>query len=191
MTPMRVLAIAFVCLNARSEGQNLAKPAAAPLGVCEILAHPLQYDGKLVTIRGRVGSTDEGVWIFSDGCRGVLTTDGYTWPSEIAVAMPTAPPPLRLHSIDFEYDSKSRQKVVAKYKSLRRRWPERCLVMTDTGLFETRDDWSKAKMEYPNGTWKFAGFGHLGEAPGQLILKSEDDVSVVPSCAGKDSVKKE
>jgi len=39
-------------------------------------------------------------------------------------------------------------------------------------------------MRYADGTSRYAGFGHLGEAPGQLLLKSEDDVIVTPGCAG-------
>jgi len=57
-------------------------------------------------------------------------------------------------------------------------------MFTYTGMFETRGDWASAQMRYADGTSRYAGFGHLGEAPGQLLLKSEDDVIVTPGCAG-------
>jgi len=56
------------------------------------------------------------------------------------------------------------------------------MTFTYTGLFETRPDWSSAKLHYANGSWRYVGFGHLGEAPGQRLLRSEDDVTVTPGC---------
>jgi hypothetical protein len=46
------------------------------------------------------------------------------------------------------------------------------IAWTYTGLFETRKEWSKTMN----------GFGHLNEAPGELIIKSEEDVAPVPNC---------
>jgi hypothetical protein len=96
--------------------------------------------------------------------------------------MPTLPLPMRLHSVDFTYDWDARHRLDIKYKRLRKRVPQACLVFTYTGLFETRTDWSASKMRYANGTFKYAGFGHLGGAPAQLLLRSEDDVEAIPNC---------
>jgi len=158
-------------------------PAASHVvTVCEALSAPLKYNGHVVTIRGRVDSTDEGTWLVGDGCPGIFVTAGYAWPSVISVAMPTIPAPLRIHQVNFKFDWESRRKVEAKSEELQKSAPPRCLEFTYSGLFETRVDWSDAKLRYTNGTWKYAGFGHLGDAPAQLLLKSEDDVAVVPDC---------
>ena len=69
-----------------------------------------------------------------------------------------------------------------KSGNLRKTTPPECLEYTYTGLFETRKNWSSGRMTYPDGTWKYAGFGHLGDAPEQLLMKSEDDVNVMPNC---------
>jgi hypothetical protein len=105
--------------------------------------------------------------------------------------MPTIPSNLRLHSVDFTYDWQSSKRVDAKYHRLLRSGPRDCMVFTYTGLFETRRDWSTAKVTYPNGTSKVMGFGHLNDAPAQLLIKSSDDVSLVPNCPGTNSRKRD
>jgi hypothetical protein len=161
---------------------------AAPsrvLTVCEVLSAPLKYDGRIVTMRGRVSGTNEGVWLMGDDCPGVFVTEGFVWKSSIALSMPTIPAPLRLHQVDFEYDWDSGSRTNAKAAALRKSVPDRCLMVIYTGMFETRVDWSAAKLVYRDGSWKYAGFGHQGGSPGQLLLKSEDDVEAVPGCTDK------
>jgi hypothetical protein len=156
------------------------------ISVCEILSDPLRFDGKVVQIRARMTGTDEGSWFIDENCDGVLETDGHVWPSEIAMApAPSliAPRPLTyLHRVDFNFDFGSSQRLTQKAQMLLRTVPVECLMWTYTGMFETRSDWSKVKKVYPNGTWIFLGFGHLGEAPGQLIPKSADNVEAIPNC---------
>ena len=183
-TSIRILVAASACRIAAPVGaaQAGAEPTLPVLTVCEALSAPMKYNGRILTIRGRPSGSDEGYWVNGDGCPGVVTTDGFMWPSEISLAMPTLPRPLRLHSVDFTYDWDARHRLDAKYKRLRKRVPQDCLVFTYTGLFETRTDWSAQKMVYANGRFSYAGFGHLGEAPAQLLLRSEDDVEAIPNC---------
>jgi hypothetical protein len=163
-----------------------AKEGAPPtLTVCDILNTPLRYDGQLVRIRGSIGATDEGSWFVDESCAGILVTEGHVWPSQIALVMPDIRFELRLHSVDFQFDWESERRIEPKYAQLRRTVSDECLSWTYTGLFETRRDWSKAKLIYPNGTWRLIGFGHLSESPGQLLLKSEDDVAAIPKCEAK------
>jgi hypothetical protein len=152
------------------------------LSVCEVLSRPLAFDGRMVTIRGTEEGTDEGAWLVGRDCPGRLVTEGHVWPSVIALTMPDVPVALRVHSVDFEFDFGSEDRAERRLQLLAPA-PKECLAFTYTGLFETRRDWSRAKLVYPNGTWKFAGFGHLGEAPAQILLKSADDVSLLPGCA--------
>jgi hypothetical protein len=158
--------------------------------VCEVLAHPLKYDGHVIQISGRVAGTDEGAWLLGDNCPGVLVSNkNHVWPSTIFLATPSATTlgRTRLHSVDFDFDFDSERKENQKYKELRRRTADRCIQWVYTGLFETRADWSKAEVKYPNGTTRVIGFGHLGEAPAQLILKSADNVSPIPDCGNRTS----
>jgi hypothetical protein len=160
-----------------------AQPAPARVSVCEILRAPLEYNGRFVTIRGRMGTTPEGRWLVAGDCPGLLTTGDHVWPSEIWLALPGGH--LILHPIHFQFDEQSSRKFERRYKQLARRVPQGCIVATLTGIFETREDWSLVKMVYRNGSSQYAGFGHMGEAPGQLVTKSEDEVAADPNCGAK------
>jgi len=159
-------------------------PTGSPhiVSVCQVLAEPLQYDGKLITLRGTMRGTDEGTWFFGEDCPGVLVTDGHIWPSEISVDFPYPGSPTQLHQVDFQFDFQSERRTSAKYRKVARRAPENCVLFTYTGLFETRRDWSRYKFTNRDGKIQYSGFGHLSGVPGQLITKSHDDVSVIPGC---------
>jgi hypothetical protein len=144
------------------------------LTVCDILSDALSYDGELVRIRGEIVGTDEGTWYKGEDCPGVLVTEGYVWPSLIAIEAPGNP--LQIHSVNFEYDFSGMKRLTPGYKKLRRRMPDRCIAWTYTGVFETRKEWSKMMNGNPRG------FGHLNGAPGELIVKSADDVAPAPNC---------
>lgn len=171
-----------------------AQPAMAPSGpsvpsvsVCQVLAEPLKFDGRLIELTGVQEGTDEGAWLAGPECPGVLKTLGYVWPSIIYLQMPDSP--LCLHAVDFKYDFRSQKRVDQKYGALHRKFPDRCIVWKYTGLLETRADWSAATAVYPNGTRKLVGFGHVDAAPAQLLLKQIDDVVVIPDCGPASGVK--
>lgn len=114
-----------------------------------------------------------------------MTANGHVWNSSISLSKAPGEPDLRLHTVDFTFDQEAARRVAARYKKLRRHVPDACLAYTFTGLFETRADWSNAKMVYRDGTVKYRGFGHLGGSPAQLFIKSEDDVEQIPGCTAK------
>lgn len=180
---MRTLAL-LACLAAADAQTREAPRVSSVLTVCQVLADPLTYDGHTITLRGPVQGTDEGTWLVGDYCPGVIVTEGHVWPTVVALVAPPLPPSLHLHSVDFDYDRESERKMAAKYVQLQKSGiPKECIYETFTGLFETRRDWSAAKLVYADGTSKFAGFGHLGQAPGQLILRSVDDVVAESGCS--------
>jgi len=166
-----------------SQGQSRNGRTNFPVvTVCDVLRTPLQYDGRLLRIRGRLSGTDEGTWLLGEKCSGTLITEGHVWPSAIWLTAPGRQEVL--HPLDFQLDEESGRSFNRSYRRLRRRVPDHCIVSTLTGLFETRSDWSQFKRFYRDGTRQFTGFGHLGEAPGQLVIKSEDDVAIDPNCSG-------
>jgi hypothetical protein len=137
----------------------------------------------MVTIHGTLSSTSEGAWLVDHTCPGVFVTDGYTWPSALWITGPDQRG--ILHSVDFQFDQESALRLRPAYKRLQKRVPEECILATLTGLFETRRDWSQSKRVYANGTQKFLGFGHLGDAPAQLVAKSWDGATAAPGCNAK------
>ena len=188
MTNRIVLAALGVCLVTTAQADKERRRPLTILTVCEVLSHPLLYDGQLVRVRGRVNGSDEGAWLVGDECPGVfVTNEQHVWPSTIFLATPssTSSGRTRLHSIDFELDPVSERIADSKYRQLRTHIPDKCIAWTYIGLFETRRDWAEAQVVYPNGTTKIIGFGHLGAAPSQIILKSVDDVTAMRNCSEK------
>jgi hypothetical protein len=179
------LLLGSFALLASGQSRKPAETKPAVLTVCEVLTHAVEYDGQLIRIQGNVGATDEGNWLVDEKCPGAVITEGYVWPSQIALVMPDIRPELRVHSVDFRFDWDSARRTKKKYWQLRRTTTDECMRWTFTGLFETRKDWAKARLTYPNGTWKFLGFGHLGESPAQLLMKSNDDVTAIANCRPK------
>ena len=191
MTGGRAILIPLLCLVVRSSGAPLLEVPDV-VSVCDLLSHASRYDGRLVHVRDRVEGTDEGRWFVGDECPAVFKTNGdHVWPSSVFLATPSATVVgrTRLHEVDFEYDLAGERRLEPKIEQLRAKFGDRCLAWAYTGVFETRTNWAAAKVEYPNGTLRIIGFGHGGEAPAQLILKSFDDVSALPTCAAPRDVK--
>lgn len=171
------LSAAVFAQSGKKESSSL--PA---LTVCEILSNPLQYDGQLIRIRDVIRGTDEGAWFVGDQCPDLLVTEGHAWPSLISLEVPGSP--FQLHTVDFSYDFASQDRLIRKYKQLKRSVSEDCIAWTYTGVFETRKSWNGAEAKTID-PGRLRGFGHLNAAPGQLILKSADNVTAVPKCTPK------
>jgi hypothetical protein len=147
--------------------------------VCEVLADPLKYDGKMILLEGEVYGTDEGGWLTASGCATPFVTRGHVWPNSIFLqGNPTDKH--NLHKVDFAYDDASEERALAKAKSLEQKYPGKKLRWTYEGLLETRTDWEAFLARYPNGTSRYIGFGHLSEAPAQLIVKAIRAVFLAP-----------
>lgn len=157
-----------------------ATESVPTLTVCEALRHRAEYDGHIVRIKDRAVGTDEYSGFISDACPGILVTDGKVWPSSIAWTMPTSKDMI-LHSVDFQFDEESQKRMIKKWVELSKRVPDRCIKVTYTGMFEV---WSRSKARTPwkDGWRELPGFGHLNGWGAQLVLKSADDVSVIPNC---------
>jgi len=186
MMRLVLLAIALIpILAADAQIGKTAEPPIPTFTVCEILSRRMEYDGKLVRIRARLGATDEGVWFEGDDCPGILTIDGHVWPSMISleVASSEMGEYTHDHPVNFASDYGSEQKLRPKLRRIGRKVPEECVIWTYTGLFETRDIYPK--VTYAKAPPKYIGFGHLGAAPAQLIFMTADDVNVDPNCHSK------
>jgi hypothetical protein len=150
------------------------QPEPEVLSVCDILRDPVQYNGKIIAVRGFLVSTDEGSWLHGE-CKEPLITNGYKWASMIWPESPTSG--FALHKAPFEED------VLAQ----REMWATRDREITDRrdrlwvtyiGLLETRPTMNLEVFVRPNGQRQPVGFGHLGGAPAQLLVKTVKDVVV-------------
>jgi len=181
---IRTLALALGLSSVLPAQTNKKETSNLPiLTVCEILSNPLKYDGELIRIRDVIRGTEEGSWFVGDQCQNLFITEGHAWPSLISLEVPGGGL-LQLHSVDFNYDLESQNRLIPKYRQLKRRVPDDCLAWTYTGIFETRKDWTTAEAKTID-PGRLRGFGQLSAAPGQLILKSADDVAAISNCTPK------
>lgn len=170
-----------IALNAQATQKEIPNPPV--LSVCEVLSKPLQYDGQLIRIRDVMRGTEEGNWFVGDDCPNAFAVEGHSFPSLIWPKIP-GNPMLQLHPVDFQFSFESERKLEPKYKQLKGRVGEDCIAWTYTGVFETRKDWTGAEAKTIDPS-RLRGFGHANAAPGQLILKSADDVTAIPNCTPK------
>jgi hypothetical protein len=141
--------------------------------VCEVLKDSQKYHMKMVRIRGRFEGTREGVWLVGDTCKG-----------DVWLEVPQPMPRPHHTQVDFKYDEEAEARVSARAQELLQRVPKRCLVYTQTGLFETVRGRNE-KITDPNSPSRTLGFGHLNGSSAQLIVKSMDDVEAQAGCLGK------
>jgi hypothetical protein len=170
-------AIVVICfLMARSFAQGKGATDQRALSVCDILADPIKYNGRLVAIRGVSEGTDEGWWIGAGKpCNAPLVTGGYTWPSIIWVGSVGGPQMSR--RVEFRTDQRAVDRIDREVRRMRIDPKLDRVWLTFIGLFETRE-FTARDVGRAGGAWRAFGFGHLNTAPGQLFLKTVRDLYV-------------
>jgi hypothetical protein len=138
------------------------------LSVCALLKNSLAMNGKLVTVTGSLRAY-QGWWLYDDQCSSHISVEGHTFENIIAVARPVDP--VRINDVPFDTDEDSLVAVTNAFGKDSSIHPR--VSVTFVGLFETRADF---KLINPVGSPQ--GFGHLGAAPVQLLLKECRGVSV-------------
>jgi hypothetical protein len=186
-----IIAVAVPGLEAQVKS---TEAPLTPVTVCEILASPQQFNGMNLAILGRLDQTGEGWWLAEDDCGRKLVTEGYTWPNLIWLHCcyePAPDPPSGLLRLDDVA-------MAAKLKQIRGTTElkyQKRLVVTITkdgkgestsGWRDVKDEWAvaygrieaRSELHPPKGSgpdryWG-SGFGHLGAAPVQLVIKQKN-----------------
>ena len=170
------LILAVVLLSGwsgRGSGQEVKDSIAGipVLTVCEALGELSRHNGQSVVVVGRFGYTDEGSWL-SEDCERKIVTDGYTWASSISTAYLASkeetPPDLPK---GFTWETKILRAKLTSVQKTTKLTTYKKLNYSDKwvaifGRFETR---LPLQVVDVRGTLRGIGFGHLGEAPAQLI----------------------
>lgn len=174
----RSLVFALVLVSrmiAQDKDQGPA-PEKKTLSVCDVLSSPMKYNGQFITIRGVSEGTEEGWWISAGKtCATPRTTHGYTWPSMIwvqAVGGPIANP-----RATFQTNQSAISKVDREVRLMHADPKTDRIWLTFSGIFETREFTTK-DVGKADGQWRTAGYGHLGSAPGQLLLNTVTGLEV-------------
>jgi hypothetical protein len=156
--------------------QAPSPPDGTVIEICDILRDPVSFNGKEVAIRGVFRDTDEGAWLVGE-CPVPLSTGGYVWNSHIYLISPRSKFVLR--SVEYSEDSAAFEVLASRLKDRKDPIRDKAIV-TVFGKIETREDLEAQVYRDRDGRVRPAGFGHMGGAPAQLVLKTVRDISVVP-----------
>jgi hypothetical protein len=158
---------------------SLPNPSVRPVTVCEVLANLDTYRGKTVAVVGRLGGTDEGVWLAQDNCDHELQSNGFIWPNMLWITTNShAPSPAEGSRL---IDKKVLEEKVLQLAAGTKLRP--IPAHDEYAVLYGRLDASE-KLEtftYPNGTVRGFGYGHLDAAPAQLVFND----TVISSLFGK------
>jgi hypothetical protein len=137
------------------------------VSVCDILAEdPARFNGKIVSIRGRLEATQEGTWLTGD-CKTHLITKGLTWGNLLWVYVDDS-------DEDIE---RSWRTITDTLSHLHADTQRDKILVTINGRLETRKSMDDAVYQMPYGLSK-VGFGHMGAAPGEIDVISVQDVTI-------------
>jgi hypothetical protein len=168
-----VQVVAFLLLGAGALAQTTT--TIPVLTVCEALSGLAQYNGKIIIVVGREAYSDEGSWLGQE-CGGVVVTEGFKWADVIwtsYIRNQVDPAPELTAGFQWE-ENALRKKLATVRKTTRlRRYRGKLSLYNDRwmvifGRLETR--MPLPVVTYPNGSRRGIGFGHLGDAPAQLVF---------------------
>ncbi len=140
--------------------------------VCQVLDHLQDFNCRLVRVRARLES-DVDTWLAGENCPNVIQVNRVVFQHLIALRWPSSL--LVGCKIGFSEDEGSHRWIraaLARYKMGR----DRIDVIVD-GVIETRSPLRALATEEPV---RRLGFGHLGMAPAQIIVKRIVSLKVSP-----------
>jgi hypothetical protein len=151
-----------------------AEETRKPLSICELFANLQAYRNKIVTIRGELISTDEGVYL-DERCPKPLVTSGFVWGNPIVIWLTqtgssdvenrTSPMP----ETDVSPIADDLLKKYATDSSVR-------IWITVAGRLETREKF--VMVLRGDGKTVPYGYGHMNACPAQLVCYQMKDVVV-------------
>jgi hypothetical protein len=177
---MRLILVVAVVTAVLVRAQELDQ-LLAPMSVCELIAHRVEYNGRVVMVRGEVKQGPHGAWMASlSDCQYKLITEGISWPNEIFLAYPNSRSPLEEFHANFEVDWKSVRRAENQLKHSEYDPAIDHVVETYVGRFVTYLNLENRVNSPTLGGNRF-GFGPKGlDAPAQLLIKSIKEVTVIP-----------
>jgi hypothetical protein len=166
---LRVLCLAIlVAVSIPTHAPRVTTEAPLkPVTVCEILKNHKLYNGKVIAVIGRYAPTEEGSWLFDDKCEVKLETDQIIWPNILWLKYDPSSPPL---STSLEVDMVA---VRAKLGELKQQAHDDTAEWAVVyGRLEFPDKLETVVV--PTGRRRWAGYGHLGTSPGQIVFRQGD-----------------
>ena len=177
---LQALTISLVALVGIVAPDVCAQPPSEVLTVCGLIANRDRYNGKIVTVRGIIRG-GHGSWLdAASDCSHPLVTVGVRWPNTVYLAFPDNNSRVESYHANFDVDWQSVKKAEKELERAGYDPRTDLYVETVTGLFLTYSDLERRVSPGVPGALRL-GFGPLGEAPGQLLIRTVKDPVVVRS----------
>lgn len=151
---------------------NACAEDVTKVGICSLLSDPGNWNGKLIEVRGQVIASNN-FWIMGTECPDRIRAKGTVFIAGFVFADPQNKK-LSAHSVHYRWDLST----IGQLNSALATAPKTKghVRATIVGMFETR--LPLADLIDEKAPYKFRGFGHMGEAPGQILIKYLKDISI-------------
>lgn len=126
------------------------EPPRRVYSVCEVMERLGELRGRVVAVRARLISSDEGAWLIGDECAKPLVTNGYTWRNPASIHYV-------IHSSDYEISAEDDFVLHVGGPSVE---------ATFLGRLESREHYEIVNAS--NGRMMPYGYGHLSASPAEL-----------------------
>jgi hypothetical protein len=140
--------------------------------LCELLKGMEKWNGQLVRVTGILkigGPIDGSERLAAPSCDAQISIKGYTFSNDLALTEPQSR--AALHKVDYKWDESSRRHYINAMNRTDR--GKQHIQLTAIGLFETR-----SPMTFLVNKGMPMGFGHMGASPGQILVKTIEDLMV-------------
>ena len=156
------IVVALVALMTAQVTDHVQSKTPTPvLSVCDVLAtDPTKLNGRVITVRGQLGSTYHGMYLISE-CKTHLLTKGLKWGNDISVYAEVAD-----ENVARPWDRFGKE-LTRLHADLRRDK----VIVTIVGRLETRDSLNDMVVPGPDGPARL-GFGHMNGSPAEIDLLS-------------------
>jgi hypothetical protein len=176
LRPVILVLASFLSLALNAQAAENKK---APLSVCEVIAHKGEYNRRMIAVRGAVKGGGHGAWLTATPeCTYRLVTKGVEWANIIFLAYPDNQSKIESYHASFPVDWRAIRQ--AEEEAQRQGFNPDTDYTTETyiGLFLTYPNLENRVSPGVPGALRL-GFGPLGEAPAQLLIKTVRDLVVV------------
>jgi hypothetical protein len=172
---MEILIAIILCLLGPSQVSPAAESENRAWSVCEVLSDRIQFNGRIIAVRGVLHSTFESAWLSGEGCDDQLRTGDHVWPSAINLSISeTLAPWTEWPSVRDKAAMQRVDRIIRRQKpsSADRVW------VTCVGRLETYTRLSERVYKNPDGKVQVRGLGHEAAFAVQLLAISSRDPKV-------------
>jgi hypothetical protein len=173
-------AVAFLLAAGASMASSQQAQPTSTLTACKLFQDLLAYSGKMITVRGRLEITRHG-WFLgpAEACPHRFIVGGKVWPNGLSIDLAgssvVSPP------VSFDLDKARVDRMDDLLSFLKGRTPQEAgvvIIATFTGELRTGRIVKEMLGPVPISEHYTGAFGHGGECPAQLVIKTVEEIVI-------------